>query len=58
MVDALVFNVGIIHNNKFLERMSLISTSMWTGGVVESEGGDTVGLLERKSFYPFESHGH
>ena len=54
MVDGLVLNTGIVHSNRFLKHRSLISASMWTGGVVESEGEDTVGLLECRSFYPFE----
>ena len=38
MVDGLVLNTGIVHSSKFLERRSLISVSVWTGGVVVSEG--------------------
>ena len=57
MVDGLVLNVGIVHSNRFLEHRSLISASVWTGGVVESEGSDIDGLLERRMFYPFESRG-
>ena len=57
MVDGLVLNEGIVHKSRFLEHRSLISTSVWIGGVVESEGGDTVGLLECRPFYPLEMRG-
>ena len=52
MVDGIVLSSSIVQSSRFLERRALISASMWTGGVVESEGGDTVGLLECTSFYP------
>ena len=46
---------GLIHNNKFLERRSLISMSVQTGGVMESKGDYIVGLLERRPCYPLNA---
>ena len=49
---------GFVHNNKFLECRSLISVSMQTGGVVESRDNDTIGLLERRWFYPLNAQAY